>query len=195
LAGYARFVPRENYHATLAFVGEVAESQIGVLQWIGAARRARDCTIEFSQLDWRETCVVAAAASDIPPELVALWSGLQRELEGQVKPRGTPPRAPLRLHVTLARKVLQAPVLTAMSPFSWHARSFSLLRSDTSGAPSVYTVVDTWPLLYETPHPRKISANSSHMQRALGAEYEIMASHIVEENPWKRIAKKRSRRR
>jgi 2'-5' RNA ligase len=174
LAGYARFVPRENYHATLAFVGEVAESQIGVLQWIGAARRARDCTIEFSQLDWRETCVVAAAASDIPPELVALWSGLQREL---------------------ARKVLQAPVLTAMSPFSWHARSFSLLRSDTSGAPSVYTVVDTWPLLYETPHPRKISANSSHMQRALGAEYEIMASHIVEENPWKRIAKKRSRRR
>jgi 2'-5' RNA ligase len=154
LAGDARFVPRENYHATLAFVGEAAESEIGVLQRIGAARRVRDCTIEFNQLEyWREACVVVAAASDIPPELVELWSGLQRELEGQVKPRGTPQHVPLRLHVTLARKVLQAPVLAAMSPFSWRARSFSLVRSETRGAQSVYTVVDTWPLLYESSHP------------------------------------------
>jgi 2'-5' RNA ligase len=58
---------------------------------------------------------------------------------------------PLRPHVTLARKVAQAPVLQAMSPFDWSARSFSLVSSDTSGAHSVYTVVDTWPLLYEAP--------------------------------------------
>jgi nicotinamide-nucleotide amidase len=60
-------------------------------------------------------------------------------------------RAPLRAHVALARKVAQLPVLQAMSPFSWPARSFSLIGSDTSGVCSVYTVVDTWPLLDETP--------------------------------------------
>jgi 2'-5' RNA ligase len=152
LAGDARFVPRENYHATLAFVGEVAESQFGVLQRIGAGRRARDCTIEFDRLEyWAESRVVVAVASGIPSGLRELWTGLQLDLlrEGLIEP----PRAPLRLHVTLARKVVQAPVLAAMSPFSWSVRSLSLVRSDTSGKQSVYTVVDTWPLLYETSHP------------------------------------------
>ena len=60
-------------------------------------------------------------------------------------------RPPLRVHVTLARKVVQAPVLQAMSPLHWNARSFSLVRSDTGGARSVYTVVDTWQLLDECP--------------------------------------------
>jgi len=151
LAGDARFVPRENYHSTLAFVGDVAESELGVLQRIGAVRQARDCAIAFNQLEyWSESRVVVAVARDIPPELEALWAGLQRDLlaEGLIET----PSAPLRLHVTLARKVVQAPVLKAMSRFTWSARSFSLVRSDTRGAQSVYTVVDTWPLLYETPH-------------------------------------------
>jgi len=151
LTGDARLVPRENYHATLAFVGEVAPSEIGVLQRIGAARRARDCIIEFNRLEyWRESRVVVASASDTPAALVDLWSGLMRDL--LVAGLTEPPRTALRLHVTLARKVAQAPVLKAMSPFVWSARSFSLVRSDTRGAQSVYTVVDTWPLLYETAH-------------------------------------------
>ena len=52
-------------------------------------------------------------------------------------------------HVTLARKVVQASVLQAMSPLLWCAHSFSLVRSEMSGAHSVYTVVDTWQLLDE----------------------------------------------
>ena len=68
-----------------------------------------------------------------------------------VVPPGERPPLPLRAHVTLARKVAQAPVLQALSPIPWNVRSFSLVSSDTSAAHSVYTVVDTWPLLYETP--------------------------------------------
>jgi 2'-5' RNA ligase len=59
------------------------------------------------------------------------------------------PQLPLRAHVTLARKVTQAPVLPAMSPISWRATQFSLIRSQTGGAASAYTVLDTWSLLYE----------------------------------------------
>ena len=41
-----------------------------------------------------------------------------------------------------------------MSPIELAARAhFSLVRSDTGGARSVYTVVDTWPLLDETAKP------------------------------------------
>jgi 2'-5' RNA ligase len=157
----ARVVPRENYHATLIFVGEVAESMLGALQRIGAARSARHCIINFDTLEyWRESRVVVAAAREVPSALRELCGELQRALllEGLIEsvdarstPRAASPSAPLRLHVTLARRVAQGPVLKEMSPFSWSAQAFSLVRSDAGGAQSVYTVVDTWPLLYESP--------------------------------------------
>ena len=159
----ARFVPRENYHVTLVFVGEVTESGLAELRRIGADQRDRCCTIKFNAFEyWPESEVVVAAASDTPSALLELCTSLRRELAAAQlgksldqllsQPRWSL-RPPLRTHLTLARKVTQAPVLQAMTPFSWSARSFSLIRSDTSGARSVYTVVDTWPLLDETAKP------------------------------------------
>jgi 2'-5' RNA ligase len=148
-------VPRENYHTTLAFVGEVSMPQLAVLQQIGSAQRAATCTIRFDAYDyWRDPQVVVAVAKESPASLTQLWAQLQRDL-AHLRPHLNLeyPQAPPRTHITLARKVAQAPVLPAMSPFDWNARSFSLVRSDTSGARSVYTVVDTWQLLYETPKP------------------------------------------
>jgi 2'-5' RNA ligase len=149
----ARPVPQENYHATLAFVGEVSMPQLAVLQQIARAQRAAACAIRFDAYDyWRDPQVVVAVARESPASLTQLWAQLHRDL-ALLRPKLNLeyPQAPLRTHITLARKVAQAPVLPAMSPFGWTARSFSLVRSDTSGARSVYTVVDTWPLLYETP--------------------------------------------
>ena len=157
LSGGARPVPRENYHVTLAFVGDVAESRLAVLQQVGFAQRAIACRIEFDACQyWPDPRVVVAAARQTPAALLELWAGLHAELARHGPalnsrcPQSAPP-PPLRAHVTLARKVAQIPVLQAMSPFRWSARTFSLVRSDTSGAHSVYTVVDTWPLLYESP--------------------------------------------
>jgi len=56
-----------------------------------------------------------------------------------------------RAHVTLARKVTQAPVLKAMSPICWQVQALHLVQSSGSAAGSVYTVVDTWPLLDNAP--------------------------------------------
>jgi 2'-5' RNA ligase len=153
LAVDARPVPQENYHTTLAFVGEVSMPQLTVLQQIGRAQQAAACAIRFDAYDyWRDSHVVVAVARESPAALTLLWAQLHRDL-ALLRPNLNleSPQAPLRTHITLARKVAQAPVLPAMSPFDWTARSFSLVRSDTSGARSVYTVVDTWPLLYETP--------------------------------------------
>lgn len=141
-------VPRENYYLTLAFVGEIAMSGLAVLQQIGRTRRAAVFTIEIDAYEyWRESKVLVAVARQ-----TGALTELSAELHGAL---ATHAALPLRPHVTLARKVAQAPVLQAMSPFSWHARSFSLVSSNTSGAHSVYTVVDSWPLLDETPKPQK----------------------------------------
>jgi 2'-5' RNA ligase len=159
LTGDARPVARENYHVTLAFVGEVPQSKLAVLQQIGRDQHATGCTFQLDTYEyWPESRVVVAAARQTPAALLGLWTRLHAELTlrhaalnfGRLHP---PP--PLRVHVTLARKVVQAPVLQAMSPFHWSARSFSLVRSDTGRAHSVYTVVDTWQLLDECPKQSK----------------------------------------
>ena len=151
LAGDAQPVPRENYHVTLAFVGEVTTSQLAVLQQIGRGQRAAGCTIRFDAYDyWPDHQVAVAVAREAPAALTLLWTQLHRDLTlHQAALNLRYPRSSLRTHITLARKVAQAPVLQAMLPFHWDARSFSLVRSNTSGARSVYTVVDTWQLLYE----------------------------------------------
>jgi 2'-5' RNA ligase len=149
----ARPVAQENYHATLAFVGEVSKPQLAVLQQIGCAQRSAGCAIGFDAYEyWPDSQVLVAAARETPASLTLLWAQLHRELARLLPQLSLKyPQAPPRMHITLARKVAQAPVLPVMSPFGWNARSFSLVRSDTSGARSVYTVVDTWQLLYETP--------------------------------------------
>ena len=155
LAGDARRVPHDNFHVTLAFIGEVAASQLPALQRIGGTQRAPQCAITFDGYEyWSEPQVVAAVVRESPAALIELSSALHRALSLSGAPaRVERPPQPLRAHVTLARKVAQAPVLQALSPIQWNVHSYSLVSSDTRGAHSIYTVVDTWPLLYEQPPP------------------------------------------
>jgi 2'-5' RNA ligase len=138
-------IPRKNYHMTLAFVGDVAASQLPVMLKVGAAQKERAFSVTFDAFEyWPKPGVIVAAAHLIPAELHRLWRQLHHELAEHV---GTLESERLRPHVTLARKVSQPPVLQAMSAFDWRVRDFCLMRSDTSGIRSAYTVVDTWPLL------------------------------------------------
>jgi 2'-5' RNA ligase len=141
----ARRVPHENLHMTLAFVGDVAASQLPIMLKVGAAQRERAFSVTFDEYDyWPKAGVIVAAARSIPAELDRLWRQLHRELAGRSRALES---ERLRPHVTLARKVSQPPVLQAMSAFDWRVRDFCLVRSDTSGIQSAYTVVDTWQLL------------------------------------------------
>ena len=135
-----RRVDPKNYHVTLAFVGEVPAAKLAVLQQIGRSVRVPQFTFECDSIEyWREPRVVVAAARATPPGLLDLWRKLNEAI-------GLP-RERLCAHVTLARKVTQAPVPQAMSPVVWCAPNFSLIRSDTGGVESAYTVLDTWSLL------------------------------------------------
>jgi RNA 2',3'-cyclic 3'-phosphodiesterase len=135
----------ESLHMTLAFIGEVPALQVAALREIGGARRVTAFTIRFDVYEyWPKAKVVVAAARESPASLDLLW----RQIHGALaKHNLAPTRERLRPHVTLARKVSQAPVLQAMSAFDLRAQAFSLVHSDTSGVHPVYTVVDTWALL------------------------------------------------
>ena len=142
LEGRSRWVNPKNYHLTLAFVGEVPATKLAVLQQIGRSLRAAQFAVTCDSIEfWRESKVVVAAARAAPPGLL----DLARQLNDAI---GLPPER-LRAHVTLARKVTQAPVQTAMLPLVWRPTTFSLIRSDTGGVESAYTVLDTWSLLDE----------------------------------------------
>jgi 2'-5' RNA ligase len=138
-----RVVSPVNYHLTVAFIGEVPDIQCAVMQQIGRATRLPGFAVPFASLEyWAKARVVVAAAQNIPPGLLELWQRLHDAIGLS--------RSAFRAHVTLARKVVQAPVLPTMSQICWRAGSFSLIRSDIGGAESAYTVVDTWQLLYES---------------------------------------------
>ncbi|HEX3949702.1 MAG TPA: RNA 2',3'-cyclic phosphodiesterase [Steroidobacteraceae bacterium] len=138
-----RLVSPGSFHLTVAFVGEVPDVKLAVMQQIGRSTRVPKFTISCASTEfWAKSHVVVAAAQEIPEGLLELWQYLHDAI-------GLP-RSPFRAHVTLARKIAQAPVLPAMSAISWRVASFSLIRSDTGGRESAYTVVDTWPLLYES---------------------------------------------
>ena len=94
--------------------------------------------------------MVVAAARTIAPALQGLWQNLHAGLN-DLGLALAPKR--LRPHITLARNVAQQPLLRPLSSFDWPVETFSLVRSDTGGARSIYTVQDTWPLLYEPAKP------------------------------------------
>jgi RNA 2',3'-cyclic 3'-phosphodiesterase len=140
-------VPPENLHLTLAFIGEVPASQVAALLNIGGSQCAHAFSVRFDQYEyWPRANAVVAAARETPASLEQLWQQIHADLAQHnlalVHQR-------LRPHITIARKVSQAPVLQAMSAFTWAVDAFSLMHSNTAGARPSYTVVDTWPLLDE----------------------------------------------
>jgi 2'-5' RNA ligase len=144
LGAGARRLPSENYHMTLAFVGEVSKTQAAALRIVGALE-VPAFTVRFDTYEhWLKSEVIVMAASECPPALHDLQCKLHAELARQgfaLDPR------PFHPHVTIARKVAQAPVQQAMSGFLWTITGFELVRSDRSNVGSVYTVLDHWSIL------------------------------------------------
>ena len=110
---------------------------------------------------WAQSGVVVATATEVARGIADLAARLQSATAAyRIGTRAEPPWRP---HVTLARKVLQPPVLPAMSTISWTARSFALMSSQRHERRSVYTVVDTWPLL-DRLTAAKISSKSTDLR-------------------------------
>ena len=142
----ARAVAPENFHITLAFVGEIPNADLLAFREMGARLCLRRCAIALDSFEyWRKSQAMVLAAQNNPPELAEAADALRLAVAVRVPPRRDD--KPWRAHVTLARKVAQAPVLKAMLPITWTSDSFCLMSSKIGGNGSVYTVVESWSLL------------------------------------------------
>jgi 2'-5' RNA ligase len=145
LGATARAVTQYNYHVTLAFIGELPAAQMPMLRGIGGAQRVSRFALRFDAYEyWPKPDVVVAVARTVPVALQRCWQQLHEDL-ARIGWALAPKR--LRPHVTLARKLSPEPMLPAMPAFDWPVREFCLMRSESSGVQSAYTVIDTWPLL------------------------------------------------
>ena len=141
-----RSIAAANYHLTLAFAGDVSNVQAAALRSGAAAVRLPPFEVRLDVCEyWPKSEVIVAAASEHAAELVELHRHLRDDLD-RIGVASDP--RPFRPHITLARKVTQAPVLKVMSAaLVVAAREFKLVHSSRYSKGSVYTVVDSWPLL------------------------------------------------
>ena len=147
----AQRVPAENLHATLCFIGAVAEDRLEALTSAAAAVRGREAALRFDGLDhWRKPHVLCAIATEPTP---AALLDLAEHLGQAATAAGFhPDLKPFRAHLTLARKVDAARAQedewpqTLRSPMLLRCDRFVLMRSDRGENGSIYSVVASWPL-------------------------------------------------
>jgi RNA 2',3'-cyclic 3'-phosphodiesterase len=139
----ARRMPRGNYHVTLKFLGSLPARHLAALQAAAGSVRVSAFALSLDLLDyWPRAHAVVLRAQTPPPALLTLTEALQAACMP-----GVPAELPYLPHVTLARNVMQPPVLPQVFAQSWRIGAFSLVKSERGPSASIYTVVATWPLL------------------------------------------------
>jgi 2'-5' RNA ligase len=136
-----RATPAENLHVTLAFIGELSESELVSVRKISPPRLGR-IGLAIDTLGYRKRAqLLWAAPGTVPPALFALEAGLWDRLAdiGITRDR----RAYLP-HVTLARRA--HPVKDTLAPVSWPVSEIALVESTLGPPHSTYEILATWPL-------------------------------------------------
>lgn len=148
----AQRVPPENLHATLCFVGAVAEEKLDLLKSAAAGIRRQQATLHFDKFEhWEKPKVICATAVEDPESAPARVLA-ERIAAATVEAGFTPDIKPFRPHVTLGRKVPAALAAECEWPreiapsLRVHCERFVLMRSDRSESGSIYSVVESWPL-------------------------------------------------
>ena len=97
-------IPATNMHATLCFLGAVAEEKVSALRAAAAHVRSRGVSLSFDTLEyWPKPKIICATGADSG---MASAAALARVLTDEVVAAGfTPDIKPFRAHLTLARKV------------------------------------------------------------------------------------------
>jgi RNA 2',3'-cyclic 3'-phosphodiesterase len=146
----AQPVPVGNVHATLCFIGAVADERVTALRAAAASVRASRCEIEFDAFEYWETPrILVASASRESLDAAALSVALH---EAASTAGLVPDAKPFRAHLTLARKISP----TSAAKISWPAKispgfvvyadRFALMESRRGEPASIYSVVDEWHL-------------------------------------------------
>lgn len=140
-----RYVPADNLHITLVFLGVLDEGQAQCVVRAGAALRSATFELVLNEVQFprraRMAWLVPSAA--LPP-LQQLVDALESAL---VACGHTRERRPFSTHVTLVRDLRHRPRPPRFAPVVWPVRDFCLVQSQPTSAGSIYTVLHRWPLV------------------------------------------------
>jgi 2'-5' RNA ligase len=147
-------VPESRLHVTLAFLGSVPEPRLADLSDL-AQRTAATFPGDALPLGivlqgfeyWVKPLVLAVLERGVPAQPAPTSGALQlaRTLTTTAVAAGfSPDLKPFRAHVTVARKVAQAPHLREMREVRWSFDSFALLESRTLPEGPLYSVVGSY---------------------------------------------------
>ena len=140
-----RPVASENLHLTLAFLGRVDAEQRACVEGMADAIHCPRFSLQLDRVGlWPRPRVLWLAPTCMPAALTGLAADLHRGAEAcglKLDAR------PYRAHVTLKRKLRQAPAEAAsIRPITWSAQAFVLVRSISAPQGVIYEPVKRWAL-------------------------------------------------
>jgi 2'-5' RNA ligase len=150
-----RPIPAHNLHATLVFLGSIAESRIPQLVTAAAqaasnvrAQHGATAELVFDRIEcWEKSSVLVAATSQVSGAGHALAGALVDSLHQETSRVGfAADLKPFRAHITLARKLGRPARSLSMHPVSWQVTGFALVESRTEPEGAVYGVLRTFSL-------------------------------------------------
>ena len=139
-----RPVPAQNYHLTLAFLGEVESSRLDSLRAAaGSVHTAAFDLVLDTFGHWSRAGSAWLGSSRPKPAAAVLAATLWAALE----PLGfTPETRPFVPHLTVLRRCRRCELPASPPPVRWPVREFVLVRSETRPEGAVYEILDRWGL-------------------------------------------------
>ena len=141
----SRVVFPGNFHITLAFLGNVDESQKACVEQIANGIQCPPFAFMLNRAGhWLKPRILVVGPDEMPKVLVTLATHLR---DGAIKCGVQMDMRPYNAHVTLMRKIVKAPEGLAINPFPWVAKRFVLIESITQPEGVRYEVIQEWPLV------------------------------------------------
>lgn len=140
----ARAVPPDNWHVTLAFLGDTGPGRRAAYEAAAEAVAGRPFELILDRLGYfHRSRVLWLGACEVPRGLRALHGDLNALLAEQ---GFEPDRRPFTAHLTLARKMPPPGDLPVVGPIPWGVREFCLVRSRLQEGGPRYDALRRFPL-------------------------------------------------
>lgn len=137
----SKIIPPENWHITLAFLGNIDMPTKQCMQQIAATMPDNRFSLFLDQLGyWPKPHILWLGASQTPDALLNLVTNITTDLP---KCGYRPDTRPFQTHITLMRKV-HVKMLPPITPIRWSVEDFCLVRSITDTKGARYQVIDRW---------------------------------------------------
>jgi len=139
-----RIVAADNWHITLAFVGEIDGPTKQCMQQAAATVQGHRFSLSLDKLGyWPKPRILWLGAKETPKALQELVAKLST---GLLECGYRPDTRPYQVHLTLVRKADRLVTLPSMTPVAWDVKDFCLVRSILNFKGACYEVIGRWAL-------------------------------------------------